>query len=89
MTDTKLEGFPSAEGAKNRKAKLPSILVGGTWGADGKFTPAKLQPSPATGELAEAIAFYDAQGPGTTEFVRKVPGKLVVEKVEKTKASFA
>lgn len=82
--ETKLEGFPAV-----RKPKTPSILVGGAWQADGSFKPHKAQPEPATSELAEANAFYRAKGPGTTEYVRRVTGKLVVEKVEKTSASFS
>lgn len=87
MTDSTLQGFPETAGA-SRKARAPSILIGGAWQADGSFKPSKLQPSPTTSEMADALAFYNAQGPGTTEFIRRVPGKLVVEKVEKTKASF-
>lgn len=87
MTDTKLEGFPSA--TDGRKTRTPAVLVGGAWQPDGSFKPHKNQPSPETSELAEANAFYNAQGPGTTEYVRRVTGKLTVKEVKKTSSSFA
>jgi hypothetical protein len=77
--------------AKVRKPKIVADLVVGNWGESGNFVLAEIQPDHPVTDEAKMVkwvrATFAAQAPVAFDLVRRIKGKVILNKVEKVQAS--
>jgi len=87
---------PEATVVKARRERKVQKFIVGKWvaGSEGvsHFEPCKLQPETALTDVNEIVAWTKAnmaQEPGEYQFVREVPGALVIAVQQNLKFTFA